>query len=86
MTGPPTDAPPPSAERLRAIFDAPEPLTVGLEDEIMLLDPASLDLAPRGPEVLAGLDGDARFKLELPASQLEIVSSPQLSVGPRCSR
>ena len=33
-------------EELRAIFDAPRPLTVGLEEEVMLVDPATLDLAP----------------------------------------
>lgn len=42
----------------------------------MLLDPESLDLAPRAGEVLAAVEGDGRFKLELPASQLEIMLPP----------
>lgn len=42
----------------------------------MLLDPATLDLAPRAPEVLSWLAGDPRFKLELPAAQLELVTLP----------
>jgi carboxylate-amine ligase len=42
----------------------------------MLLDPETLDLAPRASDVLALLDGDRRFKLELPASQLEIMLPP----------
>ena len=42
----------------------------------MLLDPQSLDLVTRAPEVLAALGDDPRFKLELPASQLEIVLPP----------
>lgn len=46
----------------------------------MLLDAATLDLAPRAPEVLERLGGDPRFKLELPAAQLEIVVPPQPSV------
>lgn len=42
----------------------------------MLLDPETLDLAPRAPEVLERLGADERFKLELPAAQLEIVLPP----------
>ncbi|UGS34172.1 Putative glutamate--cysteine ligase 2 [Capillimicrobium parvum] len=42
----------------------------------MLLDAATLDLAPRASEVIAQLDGDPRFKLELPAAQVEIVLPP----------
>jgi carboxylate-amine ligase len=73
--------PPPTGAELRAAFDAPEPLTIGLEEELMLLDPGTLDLAPRALELLARLDLDARFKPELPASQLEIVTPPCASVG-----
>ncbi|HET6548830.1 MAG TPA: YbdK family carboxylate-amine ligase [Solirubrobacter sp.] len=58
-------------DELRAVFDAPEPLTVGLEEEVMLLDPETLDLAPIAPRL-----AEAGFKLELPASQLEIVTPP----------
>ncbi len=42
MTEPTT----PTADDLRAAFDAPEPLTLGLEEELMLLDPETLDLLP----------------------------------------
>jgi glutamate---cysteine ligase / carboxylate-amine ligase len=65
---------PPTADELRAAFDAPEPLTVGVEEELMLLDPETLDLAPHGVAVLERLGADPGFKLELPASQLEIVT------------
>jgi carboxylate-amine ligase len=64
---------------IRAAFDDPAPLTVGIEEELMLVDPATLDLAPRANEVLDRVEaagGDPRFKLELPAAQLEIVSPP----------
>jgi carboxylate-amine ligase len=71
---------PPTAASLRAAFDAPAPLTVGLEEELMLLDPATHDLAPVAPAVLARLEGDPRIKLELPASQLEIVTPPARTV------
>src|SRR5947209_14420774 len=45
----------------------------------MLLDPETLDLAPRAAEVLARAAGDPRFKQELPAAQLEIASPPLAS-------
>jgi carboxylate-amine ligase len=66
----------PTPAQLRAAFDAPAPLTVGLEEELMLLDPETLDLLPRALDVLARTDGDPRFKPELPAAQLEIVVPP----------
>lgn len=62
------------AASVRATFDAPAPLTVGVEEELMLLDPGTLDLAPLARELLGRVEGDARFKLELPAAQLEIMS------------
>jgi carboxylate-amine ligase len=72
---------PPTAADLRAAFAEPSPLTVGLEEELMLLDPATLDLAPRALTVLEGLAGDERFKAELPLGQLEIVTPPRATVG-----
>jgi carboxylate-amine ligase len=63
---------------LRDAFDAPAPLTIGLEEEAMLLDPASLDLAPVAREVVDRSDAG---KLELPASQLEIATRPAATVG-----
>lgn len=70
-----------SAAALRAAFDAPGPMTVGVEEELMLVDPATLDLAPRATDLLERVDGDPRFKLELPAAQLEIVSPPVTSAA-----
>jgi carboxylate-amine ligase len=70
-----------SSERLRAAFDAPAPLTVGIEEEVMLLDRATLDLAPRAEEVLAAAGADGRFKLEMPAAQLELITLPCSTVG-----
>ena len=66
---------------LRATFDAVPPLTLGLEEESMLVDEGSLHLLARAPEVIDRLDGDPRFKLELPASQLEIVLPPTATVA-----
>lgn len=47
----------------------------------MLLDPATFDLAPRASEVLEALAGDPRFKGELPAAQVELISDPCETVG-----
>jgi carboxylate-amine ligase len=65
---------PPSAQSLRESFDAAAPYTVGLEDEVMLLGPEDHELVARAEEVIALVDGDPRFKLEMPASQVEIVT------------
>jgi carboxylate-amine ligase len=70
-----------TSANLRVAFDADAPLTVGLEEELMLLDPDTLDLAPRAAEVLARVEGDPRFKPEMPAAQLEIVLPPAAAVG-----
>ena len=72
----PDATPPPTAADLRAAFDAATPLTVGVEEEAMLLDPVTLDLCPRAFEVLSVAPADLRFKAELPAAQLELVTDP----------
>ena len=69
-----------TAEGLRATFDAPAPLTVGIEEEVFLVDPETHALAPAAASVLARLPQDGRFKLELPAAQLELVTPPCSSV------
>jgi carboxylate-amine ligase len=77
---------------LRAAFDAPEPLTIGLEEEAMLLDPVTLDLAPIAAEVVrrasppspggaVAVAAAVETKLELPASQVELVAAPARSVS-----
>jgi carboxylate-amine ligase len=71
---------PAQARALRAVFDSAPPYAVGIEDEVMLLDPDTLELVPRAPELLERFAGDARFKLELPTSQLEILTSPTADV------
>lgn len=63
-----------TAADLRRAFDASEALTVGAEEEVMLLDPASRDLTAAAAQVLERVAGDPRFKRELPASQVEIVT------------
>ena len=70
-----------SANELEAAFDAPEALTIGVEEEVMLLDPESFDLKPCAPKLLERLRDDLRFKAELPASQLEIITAPDQSAS-----
>ena len=70
-----------TATVLRERFDAAGPLTVGLEEEVLLLDPETHDLTPRAPELLERLADPARFKPELPAAQLEIVTAPHPELG-----
>jgi glutamate---cysteine ligase / carboxylate-amine ligase len=71
----------PSAAALVSAFDAAPQYTVGIEEEVMLLDPETLELAPRALDVLGRLDGDSRFKPELPASQVEIITRPHVAVA-----
>lgn len=76
-----SEEPPPSSSELRRRFDDATAFTVGIEEEVWLLDPHDLGLAHRAEEVLARTDGDPRFKLELPRAQLEIVTAPVASVS-----
>jgi carboxylate-amine ligase len=71
----------PDAAALRRRFDETGGCTVGVEEEIMLLDPETSDLAPVAAAVLSRLEGDPRFKPELPAAQLEFVTTPAASAS-----
>ena len=75
------DAAAPDGAELRTAFSAGSEYSVGIEDEVMLVAPDTLELVASGPEVLERLSGDDRFKLELPASQLEIVMPPAAAAG-----
>jgi carboxylate-amine ligase len=65
---------------LRDVFDSAQPMTLGLEEEVFLLEAGSLDLAPIASQLLEGSDTDA-LKLELPAAQVELVTPPRRSVA-----
>jgi carboxylate-amine ligase len=71
----PSEPATPDAPTLRRRFDAVGGFTVGVEEETMLLDPETFDLAPVAKTLLARLEGDSRFKPELPAAQVEILTS-----------
>src|SRR4051794_2786764 len=68
-------------QTLRARFDHVTPMTVGIEEELMLVDGETLELAPRAPELLRAVGADPRFKLELPAAHVELLTSPSRTVG-----
>lgn len=69
------------AAALCRCFDEVGGFTVGVEEETWLLDPETLDLAPVAGGVLAALAPDGRFSAELPAAQVEIVTTPTASAA-----
>lgn len=60
------------AQSLRDRFSPDRPLTFGIEEELMVLDPETFDLAPTAAGLLARMPEGMQVKLEFPASQLEI--------------
>jgi carboxylate-amine ligase len=66
---------------LAAAFDRPESMTVGVEEEVMLVSSESGDLVGAAGAVLEALAGDPRFKPELPASQVEVVTPVRATVA-----
>lgn len=72
-----------TGEALAGRFTGSGPLSFGVEEEIMALDPVTLDLLPEAPGLVEGLD--ERFKTELPASQLEIATHPSQRIDAAAS-
>lgn len=68
------------AADLRETFSAPGSAQVGVEEELMLLDPETLDLTPRAADVIAAGPEDERLRLEMPAAQIEVVLPPAATV------
>lgn len=68
------------ADALRGLFEHSRPPSFGAEEEVMILDAGSLDLLPDAARLLQGLSDRRGLKLELPASQLEIVAPACASV------
>ena len=63
-----------SAAGLRELFDGVTDHTVGVEEELMLLDPDTLDLLPAAARVHSELGGRVSLRSELPAAQVETAS------------
>ena len=62
-----------TAKACRAAFDGVEPYTIGLEEELMVVAPDTLELSNAGASIVA-LAADARIRPELRASQVELVT------------
>src|SRR5919202_584327 len=63
-----------SAADWRRAFDEADDLTLGIEEELFLVDGERFEPAPLAAELLARLAGDVRFKHELSAAQIEIAT------------
>ena len=68
------DEPPLTLASCRRVFENVPPGTVGVEEELLIVSPQTLDLVPENRALLEALAGDERFHPELRASQLEIVT------------
>lgn len=78
------ETPPLTAARARAAFERTLQATVGVEEELMLVDPETFELVPAAGEVLARMDRDPRFVEELRPSQIEIVTRVCLTAHDAC--
>lgn len=65
---------------VRDRFDANEPFTIGLEEEVVLVDRTSLAPVDRADDVVDAA-ADRRIKRELPACQVELLTRPQSGVA-----
>jgi glutamate---cysteine ligase / carboxylate-amine ligase len=71
-----------SVNGLRAMFDGSAlSLTVGAEEELVLVDPCDGRLVGGIEHVLHRLGGDSRFQAEFRAAQIELVTRPCLSAA-----
>ncbi|MCU1370995.1 MAG: glutamate--cysteine ligase [Ilumatobacteraceae bacterium] len=67
-------------QELRSVFDTGHELTIGLEEEVLLLDPHTHQPVPLGDEVVRRA-ADPRVKRELPACQVELFTRPHPDVA-----
>jgi carboxylate-amine ligase len=67
-------------DRAEELFAAAEDFTVGLEEEFSILDPETLELAPRYEELRAAADAEPGLRDavtgELISSEIEVISGP----------
>ena len=74
-----------TAEGCRAVFDQVPPFTLGLEEELMLVRPPSLALAPVNDEVVALFGHASPYRKELRATQIELVTPVATTATEACS-
>ena len=63
-----------TADGWRTLLDGVTDHTIGVEEELMLLDPGTLDLLPQAERVRAELGEEISMRTELPAAQVETAS------------
>ena len=66
---------------VRAVFDRNEPLTAGIEEEVLLLDPTTLLPVPIADDIVAAAGEPASIKRELPACQVELATQVHADVA-----
>ncbi|MFL5952565.1 MAG: YbdK family carboxylate-amine ligase [Gaiellaceae bacterium] len=76
--------PPLTVGGCRATFEHATSFTVGVEEELMLVERRSLELAPAIDDVLPLLGGDTQFSKELRAAQIEIVTPVCATAADAC--
>jgi glutamate---cysteine ligase / carboxylate-amine ligase len=74
-----------TVERCIAVFDEAPPFTLGLEEELMLVEPGSLALAPVNERVVALFGADSPYRKELRATQLELVTPVCSTAAEACA-
>ena len=60
--------------RLREPFERGRAMTVGVEEELLLVDPETLDLVSVADDLVPALGDPERFRKELSAAQIEILT------------
>ena len=70
-----------TAEGWRALLDGVADHTIGVEEELMLLDPDTLDLLPAAARVRAELGDRVSLRTELAAAQVETASPVCATIG-----
>lgn len=73
-----------TVEGLAVAFDHPEPFTIGVEEELLLVDPIRLELVPAVDDALELLGRDDRYARELRPSQLETVTRVCTTAADAC--
>jgi len=73
-----------TAAAAAAAFEHEQPFTIGVEEELFLIDRETLELAPVAEDVLSLLSNDGRFARELRPSQLETVTRVCTTAGDAC--
>lgn len=71
-------------DALQEAFTRHRAYTVGIEEELMVLHPRTLDLHPVAGEIVDALGGEGVAR-EMPAAQLELMTPPARTVGEACA-